>query len=172
MNQLCRSYLAISEDPVVGNEQKGLVFWERILEHMKTHNVLVHSSRGPESLRSRFGDIQRDVQKFQGCIKKVEMGGTSGMSIEDRNNKAIKLFEEIVTVKTPSGIKSKKFLYFSCWCILKDSPKFRMENFQTTRKRSCEGDSEDNEETSSFSSGTEDSKERNRLARSRYNECN
>jgi hypothetical protein len=31
--QLTRSTLAISQDPIVGNQQRGNSFWERIFEH-------------------------------------------------------------------------------------------------------------------------------------------
>ena len=81
-------------------------------------------TRNIEGLRSKWGEIQRDVQKFIGCMKKVECGGTSGMVHEDKVNNAKRMFEETVYTLEKGEKKSKKFIYYSCWLILKDSQKF------------------------------------------------
>src|SRR4051794_777512 len=35
--QLARSWLDISQDPIIGADQKGCIFWDRVKEHWHEH---------------------------------------------------------------------------------------------------------------------------------------
>jgi hypothetical protein len=68
--QLCRSWISISIDAVVGVDQKGSSLWKRIhdFEDCRSTNI----ERTLSSLESRWGIIQRKVSKFCGCLAQVE----------------------------------------------------------------------------------------------------
>jgi hypothetical protein len=48
--RLTHSVLAISQDPIVGNQQKSSAFWDRIHEHFKLHRPGIdHTARSLDS---------------------------------------------------------------------------------------------------------------------------
>ncbi|KAA1095884.1 hypothetical protein PGTUg99_034917 [Puccinia graminis f. sp. tritici] len=63
--QLCRSWIAISEDPLVGTHQDGTTFWKR-----------------------------KPISKFRAFVNQVEQFGESGASAEDCLNRALELFSQ------------------------------------------------------------------------------
>jgi hypothetical protein len=69
--QLCRSWISITIDAVVGVDQKGNSLWKRIhadFDDYRSTNV----KRSISSLESRWGIIQRKVLKLCGCLAQVE----------------------------------------------------------------------------------------------------
>ena len=84
--QLCRAWVHISHDPVVGTDQKADVFWKRVLENFEllmstvSEEDVVPTTRTQCSIRNRFKTIQSEISKFVGyfstvCIQKYDDGG-------------------------------------------------------------------------------------------------
>jgi hypothetical protein len=64
--QLCRSFLSISQDPIVGNGQKSSSFWERVAKSYNLYTPLGCGDRNARSLECKWGTIRHDVLKFCG----------------------------------------------------------------------------------------------------------
>lgn len=80
---LCRSWLAISQDPISGNSQTTTVFWERIRQCFSSQpNVEVN--RMATSLSHRWSVIQKAVNKFVGFVDQVERRNQSGIGDADK----------------------------------------------------------------------------------------
>ncbi|EEC78761.1 hypothetical protein OsI_18987 [Oryza sativa Indica Group] len=67
--QLCISWQSISSDPIIGNEQPGKAYWQRIAEHYHANRDF-ESDRNANSLEHHWGNIQkehklRNSPKFQ-----------------------------------------------------------------------------------------------------------
>ena len=76
--QLCISWQSISSDPIIGNEQPGKAYWQRIAEHYHANRDF-ESDRNANSLEHRWGNIQKEVSKFQGCYEQIERRHPSGI---------------------------------------------------------------------------------------------
>jgi hypothetical protein len=79
--QLTRSVLAISQDPICGNQQKGNALWERIYLHYEQCRPGGH--RGARSLESKWGTIKHDVGKFIGAYNQIKRSNKSGTKEAD-----------------------------------------------------------------------------------------
>jgi hypothetical protein len=80
--QLCNSWIHISNDPIIGNQQSGKTYWERIANdfHM---NRDFESDRTPNSLEPRFGIILKECMKFQGYYEEVQRRHPSGIPYQE-----------------------------------------------------------------------------------------
>ncbi|KAI9355661.1 hypothetical protein DFJ73DRAFT_603649, partial [Zopfochytrium polystomum] len=69
---IVKAWLAVAQDPIVGTDQTLAAFWERIflIASEKQKSLKTRTSRG-ESLRGRYGAIQKAVGKFVGVHKAV-----------------------------------------------------------------------------------------------------
>jgi hypothetical protein len=74
---LCKAWVSVSENPLVGTEMKADTFWAKIKEQLK-------SARTTEACRGQWSDIQWSVQKFVGCFAKIESMNPSGTTFEQR----------------------------------------------------------------------------------------
>jgi hypothetical protein len=88
VQQLCRSFLYISEDPTVGCEQSRTTFWERVHGHMKDR-LGPEFTRAPEATRNKWTDLQREVQKFNSFFLQVSRNNPSGTTYDDRIQMAL-----------------------------------------------------------------------------------
>ena len=122
--QLARSVLAISQDPIVGNQQKSSAFWERIYEHYKSFNPVVY--RGAQSLESKWGVIKHDALKFMGCYQQIKRLNKSGVGDVD----IIRMAKELYRTKSTKNVE---FTYEHCWSIVKDYPRWA-DGVTTTRQ--------------------------------------
>jgi hypothetical protein len=113
--QLTKSVLAISQDPIIGNQQKNSAFWNRIFEHFRKHKP--RTDRTARSLDSKWGQIKHDVGEFIGCHKQVTKNKPTGTSTED----IIRLAKEMYQVKSAKG---SEFTFFHCWVLVKDFPRW------------------------------------------------
>ena len=69
--QLCLSWLAIAQDPIVGNEQKGRDFWARVLGNFT--ESLPETECSIDGLMVRWNShIQKNVNKFCGVHAQIE----------------------------------------------------------------------------------------------------
>ena len=78
---LCATWLEISQDPVMGSNQKKDRLWERIsaLFHSRRPDFCT-GQRSPKSLACRMSLIMKAVSKYRGCIRQVERLNPSGAS--------------------------------------------------------------------------------------------
>ncbi|XP_020254358.1 glutathione S-transferase T3-like [Asparagus officinalis] len=115
---LCATWLEISQDPVLGSNQKKDKLWERIsaLFHERISNVYT-GHRSPKSLSCRMQLIMKAISKFRGCIRQVERLNPSGASELDINKRARIIFAEDPEEK-------RGFLFDHVWPILKDAEKW------------------------------------------------
>lgn len=114
---LCRSFLAVSQGPVVENGQKISSMWERVAASFNEKNIaLGRAPRSARSLESKWGTIKHDVSIFVGCYASVENSKQLGAS-EEVIEKALELYR----LKHPKG---GSFLHLHCWRILHEEPEW------------------------------------------------
>ncbi|OQU83659.1 hypothetical protein SORBI_3005G154900, partial [Sorghum bicolor] len=113
--QLCKSWIHISNDPIIGNQQPGKTYWERIANdfHM---NRNFESDRTPNSLEHRFGIILKECMKFQGYYEEVERCHPSGIPYQEH------LLEAHARYARKANGKNCQFE--QCWLTLRHTQKF------------------------------------------------
>lgn len=116
---LCKAWLSVSYDPIVGIYQTGDDFYRKVKaefddELARQSNAV--AERSSASLQSRFQTISHAVSKFVGCHEKVSAAITSGRSPVDIEHDAIRLYE--------ASPKNGTFKFTQCWYVLRDSPKW------------------------------------------------
>ena len=134
--QLTRSVLAISQDPICGNQQKGNAFWERIFLHYEQCRPGGH--RGARSLESKWGTIKHDVGKFIGAYNQVKRLNRSGSKEAD----IIRMAKDLYRSKSA---KNTEFMFEHCWELVKDFPRWAdgvSPSRQTTPSRRVSGSSD------------------------------
>jgi hypothetical protein len=80
---LVSAWLNISLDPVVGKDQKGGRYWSRICDYFHEHKTC-SSKRTINSLMHRWETIQKSVNKFCGCLTRIELRRQSGTTMQDK----------------------------------------------------------------------------------------
>jgi hypothetical protein len=113
--QLCKSVMLVSQDRVVGNQQKAGVFWERIAEHYNENRP--DGVRPLRSLETKWDLIKHNVSKFVGIYNQIQLLHKSGSSAADTLRDAKELYRQ----KNP---KNADFLFEHCWLLLKDCPRW------------------------------------------------
>tara|TARA_R110002050_G_scaffold283104_1_gene431315 strand:+ start:450 stop:1298 length:849 start_codon:yes stop_codon:yes gene_type:complete len=153
---LTLAWLEISQDAVVGSEQKGDNFWLRVrnkfVEIWKRRRGEDKAYRERISLRTSVAlknrwttKINHDCQKFSANHERVTKLSKSGENEEDRMEAAQKFFVEDISWNTTK----REFIYHSSWKLLKIHPKWRFGQSVTShsatskkRKREIDGDEE------------------------------
>ena len=125
--QVCRSFLCISQDPVIGNGQHSGTFWERVAEHYNQNRPTTGGGRFARSLETKWGSIKHDVAKFVEVYKQVHLCRKSGYSLDNILKNALELYK----VKHP---KQQSFIFLHCWLLVGDVPR-SMESVLDTRQR-------------------------------------
>ncbi|XP_052142992.1 glutathione S-transferase T3-like [Oryza glaberrima] len=126
--QLCISWQSISSDPIIGNEQPGKAYWQRIAEHYHANRDF-ESNRNAFSLEHRWGNIQKEVSKFQGCYEQIERRHPSGIPHQE-------LVLEAEALYSSNAPKNRAFQFNHCWFKLRNSPKFQtLESHKRPRSR-------------------------------------
>ncbi|CAN6181262.1 unnamed protein product [Urochloa humidicola] len=111
--QLCWSWIAITFDPRVGNDQSRGTYWSRIAEHYHEHKTFV-SDRNATSLEKRWNGIQKECVRFQECIEKIERLRPSGVPHTEYINLAQKSYDP-----------TRGFPYMHCWMEVRHTEKFQ-----------------------------------------------
>ena len=114
---LCRSFLAVSQDPVCGNGQRNTAFWERITTNYNHNKPRSCPIRPARSLESKWSHIKHDVAKFSGVFKQVSDCRESGASAEDVLERALEFYKD----RHP---KQQGFAFLHCWHLLKEVPRW------------------------------------------------
>ena len=79
--KLVSAWLNVSLDAVTSTNQKHTTFWERIW--FTFHNDKKFN-RTRDSLNSRWSTIQRETNKFCGCLAQIENRNESGKTEHDK----------------------------------------------------------------------------------------
>jgi hypothetical protein len=123
--QLCNSWLEVSEDPKKGTDQTFNAFWEAIARHYATH--IPNAPRSAKSLKNHWSDkIQKDVNKFVGCVNQIQQLNPSGTTSANRLTMAMSMY---------SKLYEKPFTLLSCYKILITSPKWNDYSRGLVKKR-------------------------------------
>ena len=111
--QVCRSFLHVSQDPRIGNGQRATVFWERVWKHYLENHPFGKPERPSRLLETKWGIVKHDVAKFCEVYKTVLNSKESRTSLEDVLERALDLYK----VRHP---KQQPFVFMHCWRFLKD----------------------------------------------------
>ncbi|KAF7132264.1 hypothetical protein RHSIM_Rhsim09G0056800 [Rhododendron simsii] len=112
---LCRAYLAISKEPIIGTNQIMVNLWERIRLCFSSQ-ADVDCNRTTVSLMKRWWKIQKAVSKFCGFLAQVERRQRSRTREKDKMAEAKRMFS--------IDERNKSFMFESCWEILRHSCKW------------------------------------------------
>jgi len=113
---LIQSWLNISKDPIVGNNQRGDSFWKRIGEAYNNLRDKNFQERKQEALKGRWHKkINPSILKFVGCYKDVVALKKSGASKSDNISTAKDIYYQDVR---------EQFTLENAWKLLRDEPKW------------------------------------------------
>jgi hypothetical protein len=62
------SFLSISQDPICGNGQWSVAFWQCIVHHYNKHKLAEGIKWLAHSLKTKWGAIKHDITKLLGAI--------------------------------------------------------------------------------------------------------
>lgn len=124
---LVHSWITISQDPIVGDNQRDNTFWERI--HREFHKDGTFR-RTIKAMKNKWGYVNRDCQRYNGCLYIIICKNGSGETEEDRRRDAFLLYKE--RHKT-------YFTYQTCWGILSKLPKWNVSNTRPENPGSATG---------------------------------
>ena len=79
---LCRSWLAVSQDPITGNSQSMAIFWKRVLVNFNSQ-LSGESNRNRISLTHRWSAIQKAINKFCDFLEQIQLRQQSGTTEAD-----------------------------------------------------------------------------------------
>ncbi|XP_073056994.1 glutathione S-transferase T3-like [Primulina eburnea] len=114
---LARSFVTISDDPIVGNDQKADAFWGRVASYYNKNRTPGTPSRIASVIRShRHNTIQKKVYRFNANYNSVYSAYRSGHSDEDILRLAYEKYRE-----KNNGVA---FNLEHAWRIVKDRPMF------------------------------------------------
>lgn len=80
---LCHVYLDVSQDPIIGINQKGDQFWNRVYIEYEKSEIFHSQPRPKRSLQTRMTTILSAVSKLRGCVNQIENKNPSGASEQD-----------------------------------------------------------------------------------------
>ncbi|EFP85098.1 uncharacterized protein PGTG_17114 [Puccinia graminis f. sp. tritici CRL 75-36-700-3] len=111
--QLAKSWLKISEDPIISTGQKRAEFFKRVAEDYNDYSGGIE--RDGTMAMHRWGHIQKACLKFSGIYHKLKNNRPSGSVLSDLLPDTKKAFYEQ---------EGKQFIFELAWMVVKDSSKF------------------------------------------------
>ncbi|XP_013745306.2 glutathione S-transferase T3-like [Brassica napus] len=109
-------WLNTSKDPLVGNEQRAVAFWKRIVDYYNASPQLVGEvPREVTSCKQRWSRINHEVSRFTGCYNQALGEQRSGQN----DNDVIKAAYDIFFTKYDT-----KFTLDHCWRELRHEQKW------------------------------------------------
>ncbi|KAL0004983.1 hypothetical protein SO802_012544 [Lithocarpus litseifolius] len=110
--KLVSAWLNVSLDAVTSTDQKHTTFWDRIWSAFHNDKKF---NRSRDSLNSRWSTIQKETNKFCGCLAQIENRNESGKTEHDK----------IEDAKTMYKSNNKNaFQLEHCWRILRNEAKW------------------------------------------------
>ncbi|XP_073120876.1 glutathione S-transferase T3-like [Henckelia pumila] len=126
---LARSFVTISDDPIIGNDQKADAFWRRVVGYYNENRPPSSNNRSENVIRSHcHNTIQKKVNRFNANYNSIYNLYRSGHSDEDILRFAYEYREE------NNGVA---FNLEHVWRIVKDRPMFTPQSddhFVATKK--------------------------------------
>ena len=84
---ICESWKEISQDPIKGAEQKGVVFWTRVHKNFHERRKFTPyqfiNTYGINSIQKRWGFIQQECNKYCVAFESVKACPVSGLGLGD-----------------------------------------------------------------------------------------
>ncbi|CAM6116691.1 unnamed protein product [Calypogeia fissa] len=126
IEQIARSWLTVSNDPVVGAQQKVDVFWSRVVDHFekcmddfrrRQPGVLKQVYRSQKSLAGKWSMINHDCAKFSGTMSQISLLNENGTLEDDRELRAKAMYKQLDPY-------NRHFACMAAWRILKENPKW------------------------------------------------
>ena len=130
--QICRSWLAVSQDATIGTAKNSKKIWEKVSTCFNESMISIQKSkdrvsklasldilyvvRSEDAVEKQWRAIQKACVIFQGCNQTAEDNKESGTGPEEVMAQAFKLYED--------DTNQEEFKFQNCWEILKDTPKF------------------------------------------------
>ncbi|XP_047965723.1 glutathione S-transferase T3-like [Salvia hispanica] len=99
-------WIRVSYDPVVGNQQTHLCFWNKVTEVYNARRAKKTFTRNVKMLRSHWDRCDKDVKKFCAIYRAEEANYQSGASGADILRAALRVFKDDV---------GKDFKYVEVW---------------------------------------------------------
>ncbi|TVU14768.1 hypothetical protein EJB05_38261, partial [Eragrostis curvula] len=113
--QVCKSWINISNDAVVGTDQPGATYWERIAQDFHK-NKNFESDRSANSIEHRCQTILKECMRFHGYFEEIERCHPSGVPYQEHLLQAQKLYG--------TKNKGKRCPFIDCWLIVRHTEKF------------------------------------------------
>ncbi|PUZ53501.1 hypothetical protein GQ55_5G056200 [Panicum hallii var. hallii] len=111
---ICSAFINVSKDPIVGVNQSSETYWDRVHKFLYS-NTPVERQRPAQSIRKRWGTIQKDTARFCGYEAEQDRKNQSGKTEEDRIEDAKKQYHALV---------GKPFAFMHCWESLRGQRKW------------------------------------------------
>ncbi|MBW0575659.1 hypothetical protein O181_115374 [Austropuccinia psidii MF-1] len=127
--QLCRSWLENTIDPVTNTLQKGTQFWNRVAQDFG-HRGIGQIQRNKDHVRNRWQLLQAKVIKFTSCYARIQCINSTNKTHDEIVADAMRLYERE---------ESHKFTFYSSWLILRNSPHWLQWSANVTHKRLTPG---------------------------------
>ena len=120
---MTKAWLRVSEDAIVGSDQKGETFYKAITEHFDITKPGWCKSRTVKSIERRMRKILSETLSFASSVARITNAQPSGTTADDVIHLATAFFNklEITSVTQSCG---PPFKHQTCWQLLKDHPKF------------------------------------------------
>src|ERR1044072_4006271 len=125
---LIGTYLNVSKDPIVGTDQSGKTFWERIEEQYNEFRTRGLVLRKFQQLKSRWNTVNGCVQAFVGCYNEATRHKRSGCSEKD-------IMQEAHLLYVHSNPKGENFRLEHAWRFLKEEPKWMGHSISTSSRQ-------------------------------------
>ncbi|TVU25299.1 hypothetical protein EJB05_27791, partial [Eragrostis curvula] len=113
--QVCKSWINISNDAVVGTDQPGATYWERIAQDFHK-NKNFESDRSANSIEHRCQTILKECMRFHGYFEEIERCHPSGVPYQEHLLQAQKLYG--------TKNKGKRCPFIDCWLVVRHTEKF------------------------------------------------
>lgn len=120
---LARAWVRVSEDPVVGSEQKSTTFYDKIWNEYKAMKPADLAVRPVASVTSRIKLIIKQCVRFSACHSTVLASKPTGVNETDILRLSIALFNG-KKIKSPDEDIGKPFKFQAAWDVLRFHEKF------------------------------------------------
>ncbi|XBI75391.1 hypothetical protein VPH35_068765 [Triticum aestivum] len=128
---ICQAWMEISQDPRIGSQQKGIVFWTRVHKTFHERKMFepfqITSNRGIGSIQKRWLFIQQECNKYCAAFESVEAWPVSGLGVGDMAFQSLEAFK--------ARHNDKPFTLTHCWSLINMCPKFKDQYRELQRKR-------------------------------------
>lgn len=121
---VAKAWVSVSENPVVGAEQKGDAFFQAVAAVYNTkYKPPDRPVRTFESLRKRSKSINKECLRFAACTQTIQRQKPTGETVAGMVKLATALYNK-KEVTSPNDDCGKEFKFYEVWQILRYHSKF------------------------------------------------